>query len=195
MATNDSPLSVAASRSLLLDLDNGGGGDTDPQPIQESWSDGQEVTLSAGNYGPAPTVVMASNWENVAAGTDVGDGVASQAGYKTGINTQYGRTGDVVVDTARAHSGTRSAKVHWGNDNIAAFGINGMNANTNELRLIYWRYQNFVYDTNVLDANLKQFYVFGTGTGEFPQAMVLIPAGQNAWAIYNNGGVNYPGHL
>lgn len=187
-----------ASREDLRDGTRSGSGSGEPggpivQPIQDSWSDGQTVTLSAGSYGPAPTLVMASNWENIAAGTDVGGGVSSQAGYKTGISTQYGRTGDVVVDTARAHSGSRSAKVHWGTDNIAAFGVNNLQADTNELRLLYWRYQSFVYDTTVLDANLKQFYVFGNGPGEFPQAMVLIPAGQNTWAIYNNGGVNYPG--
>lgn len=171
--TSDSPASITASRALSLDL--GGGMSLVP---------GQEITLSGADYGAAPTVIMASDFENLANGAEI-NGADSQFGYKTAITTQFNKFGDILADSARAHSGTKSAKVTWSISASSAFGVSGMNPGTEELRMIYWRYQNNVYDTDVLSANIKQFYVFGSNS-EFPQALLMVPAGQTVWRVYNN---------
>jgi hypothetical protein len=75
---------------------------------------------------------------------------------------------------------------------MSAFGWTSMNAGTEHLRFSYWRYQAITFPAGqgITDANIKQFYVFGSNS-EFPQAMILVPGGQSAWGIYNNGGKNY----
>ena len=101
--------------------------------------------------------------------------------------------GFVAADTERSHSGTKSAKVTWPDGTtISAFGWTGMNDNTEYLRFSYWRYQNhqFPAGDDVTDANIKQFYVFGSN-GDFPQGILLIPGGQDRWGLYNNGSVSY----
>lgn len=106
-----------------------------------------------------------------------------------GVNwtTQYGYKGQgIVIDDSRSVSGKNSVKVDWSiRDGITAFGWE----NQSPIETIYISYQRYMigdYKSEEFD-NHKQFYLFGTDR-EFPQFMPLIPAGQDAWAVYNNSG-------
>ncbi len=107
---------------------------------------------------------------------------AIKGGSWTTLYTYKGK--GLVVDTARAVSGSKSVLVDWSLDKIEprAFGFSGETP-FSKVYITYWRYM--TGDFIAALSNHKQFYLYGNKSG-FPQGLSLIPAGAQGWGFHPN---------
>ncbi|OLF82668.1 hypothetical protein AWH63_06595 [Marinobacter sp. C18] len=201
MATNDSPLSVAASRSLLLDLDNGGGGGSGNLSITGPISEGSTVSVSPtdGNFGDFDGVVVQYARGDEGANNDPIEGEAATLGAQGTLGTfVIGLGADssgehLLFSNANTRPGRsmslRRRSNNGGSNRNGGFGYGGGRSDQ-KLFISYWRYSKSG-SYSISDVNWKDYYVFGNGTSgasltEVPQPILHVPAGQSAYAMGAN---------
>jgi hypothetical protein len=147
--------------------------------------EGGVITVKGAGFGSfGGSIVSWDDFDGQALGSRINGSTAKIGGLWT-TQDNYSGSG-ARFDNGHIHSGGRAALIDWSIDQyqIRAFGWKGRGPYT-RLFISYWRYMVGDYQS-ANDDNHKQFYLFGNASGDFPQLMPCIPAGDDTWGVYNN---------
>lgn len=160
--------------------------------ISGQWSEGNQLVISGSGFGSFGGEIV--SWDDFEAHNqgDYINGSSPQIGPKW--SCQYGYSGSgAIFDTTKSHGGSKAFHIDWskgGGATIRGCGWAGKGP-FDRLYVSYWRWMQGDYDHKATPVpNHKQFYLFGNGDNDLPQAMILMPAGTSTWAGYNNVGAS-----
>lgn len=160
--------------------------------ISGEWAEGGQLVIEGNGFGSfGGKIISWDDFESHSQGKHI-DGSSPIIGPEWTCQYDYSGSG-AIFDSTRAHSGSKAFHIDWSKDGSATIRACGWAGKGpfNKLYISYWRWMQGNYDHNSSPTpNHKQFYVFGDGGDDLPQAMILIPAGTSSWAGYNNVGAS-----